>query len=220
MNALKIFCKAGLLLAVCCSAGCFGAASSTYVAKDVDVRGKPSKFEHRQKARSVEEAIARMLTDPTFDESYREVAELAKAAGRKKPVLAIKPIQNNTGDGKSDSAATHQIFKSLQASLRKTGKFEIVDYTQRQALIKTVIDGNNNGDDGGAIQPIGTYKSPNLILTGDIRRDETEDRGRKVYFHFLNLEIQSTATGTVFWNDTVEIAKQEPSRGRFGFRGR
>ena len=142
MNALKTFCKAGLLLAVCCSAGCFGAASSTYVAKDVDVRGKPSKFEHRQKARSVEEAIARMLTDPTFDESYREVAELAKAAGRKKPVLAIKPIQNNTGDGKSDSAATHQIFKSLQTSLRKTGKFEIVDYTQRQALIKTVIDGN------------------------------------------------------------------------------
>ena len=220
MKTLKTLTTAGLLLAVCCSVGCNGAVSSPYVPKDEDVLGRASRFEHRQKSRSVEESVDRMLTDPTFDGSYREVAERAQAAGRKLPVLAVKPILNNTGDGRSDSAATRQMFEALKAALRKTGKFEVVDYTQRQALIKTVIDGNNNGDDGGAIQTIGTYKSPNLILTGDIRRDETEDRGRKVYFHFLNLEIQSTATGTVFWSDTVEVAKQEPSRGRFGFRGR
>ena len=216
MNTLKLFCPAGLLLAVCCSAGCHGVASSPYVSRDEDVLGRASKFEHRQKARSVEEAVARMFTDPTFDESYREVADQAKAAGRKRPVLAVKPILNNTGDGRSDSVATRQVFEAIKASLRKSGKFEVVDYTQRQNLIKTVTDGNNYGDDGGAIQGIGGYRSPNLILTGDIRRDETEDRGRMVYFHFLNLEIQSTATGTVFWSDTVEVGKQEPARGSFG----
>lgn len=220
MNMFKTFCVAGLLLAICCSAGCHGAVSSPYVPKDEDVLGSASKFEHRQKARSVEEAIDRMLTDPTFEESYREVVERAKAAGRKRPVLAVKPILNNTGDGKSDSAATRQIFEALKTKLRKTGKFEVVDYTQRQSLIKTTIDGNNYGDDGGAIQNIGGYRSPNLVLTGDIRRDETEDRGRKVYFHFLNLEIQSTATGTVFWSETVEVGKQEPSRSSLGLRRR
>ena len=215
MKTLKTLTTAGLLLAVCCSVGCNGAVSSPYVPKDEDVLGRASRFEHRQKSRSVEESVDRMLTDPTFDGSYREVAERAQAAGRKLPVLAVKPILNNTGDGRSDSAATRQIFEALKAALRKTGKFEVVDYTQRQSLLKTVVEGNNTGDDGGALQAIGAYRSPNLVLTGDIRRDETEDRGRRVYFHFLNLEIQSTATGTVFWSDTVEVGKQEPSRGFF-----
>lgn len=220
MKTLKTLTTAGLLLAVCCSVGCNGAVSSPYVPKDEDVLGRASRFEHRQKSRSVEESVDRMLTDPTFDGSYREVAERAQAAGRKLPVLAVKPILNNTGDGRSDSAATRQMFEALKAALRKTGKFEVVDYTQRQSLLKTVIEGNNTGDDGGALQAIGAYRSPNLVLTGDIRRDETEDRGRRVYFHFLNLEIQSTATGTVFWSDTVEVGKQEPARGLFGSRRR
>ena len=125
MKTLRTLSTAGLLLGVCCSAGCNGAVSSPYVPKDEDVLGRASRFEHRQKARSVEEAVDRMLTDPAFDESYREVADQAKAAGRKRPVLAIKPILNNTGDGRSDSVATRQVFEALKASLRKIGRAHV-----------------------------------------------------------------------------------------------
>ena len=218
MNVVKTLSSAITLLVICCSSGCHGVPKSPYVGPTDDVPGKPDRFEPRQMSRSVTESIERLLTDPMFPTNYVIVLKKAREAGRPLPVLAVKPVLNNTGNGIGDSS-THQIFEALKTGLRKTGKFEVVDYTQRQALIRTVIDGTNTGDDSGALDNIGKYRSANLILTGDIRRDETDDRGRKVYFHYLNLEMQSTATGTVFWSDTIEVAKQQPRHGMFR-RGR
>lgn len=219
METLDKIAALGLIVVVCCAAGCLGypPPPSPYVSNSDDVVGRASRFEHRQKTRSVAEAIERMQTDPTFTAGYQEALAQAKAAKRRLPVLAIKPILNNTGDGRGDAAATKQIFEALKTGFRKTGLFEIVDYTQRKALNDTLLAGADSGDDDGALQAIGNYRSPNLVLTGEIRRDETDETGRRVYFHFLNLEIQSTATGTVFWSDTIEVAKQLVKRGSVDF---
>ena len=40
-------------------------------------------------------------------------------------------------------------------------------------------------------------------MTGELRRERTDEPGRTVYHHFLNLEMTDTSTGTVFWSDTA-----------------
>lgn len=199
-------CCATLLLA-----GCAGVAPSPYASPTEDVVGSPSRFEPRQLSQAVATAIQKMLTDPTFTDSYGGVSARAAELGRRLPVLAVTPVANNSGDGRGD-ASTRQVFEALKNGLRKTGRFEVVDYVRRGDITGTVRAGRGAGDDDEALQHFGSYLSPDLILSADITRDVTDDRGRKVYFHYLNLTMQSTETGSVFWSETIEVAKQVQQR--------
>ena len=181
-----------------------------YLDHNEDVFGSASQMEYTQKSRSITHIIAQMLTDPMFTEQYDAAHSRAIAAGRKRPTIAVRPIENNTGDGRSDSAVTGQMYRELLTALRKTTKFEMIDYARRSQMKKTVVAAVDDGENSANLQHIGEYTSADFIMTGELRREETDDGDRVVYHHFLNLEMTDTSTGTVFWNDTAQpTAKYE-----------
>ena len=175
-----------------------------YLDHNEDVFGSASQMEYTQKSRSITHIIAQMLTDPMFTEQYDAARSRAIAAGRKRPTIAVRPIENNTGDGRSDSAVTGQMYRELLTALRKTTKFEMIDYARRSQMKKTVVAAVDDGENSANLQHIGEYTSADFIMTGELRREFTDDVNRKVYHHFLNLELTDTSTGTVFWSDTAQ----------------
>lgn len=213
------FSNALCLLSVCavsaCVSGCRDVQPEPYVHPAANVVGKPSEFEPTEKLYTVQEMVENMLKDARFTENYKRVCQVASRQGRARPVLCVKYPENRTGDGRSDSQACSMIFAALQDALWKTGLFDVVDYTIRPALTGTVSGGSNNGDDDDDVQYFGKYKSPNLVMTGHLTRDETDDHGRKVYFHSLRLQVQYTTDATAFWSDTKIVSKQTPERKRF-----
>ena len=199
------------LLVICAVASIVGCAPWNegvgYVPVDDDVKGHSGTMEYTQKRRSVVESVERMLTDPMFTQNYDQARRRALDAGRSLPTIAINPLQNNTGDGRSDSEATGQLYRELQTALRKTGKFVLIDRIRRKQMTDAAIAGVNNGEESGAIQHVGAYASADFTITGDLRREATDDGGRMVFHHFLNLEMVDSASGALFWSDTVTVAK-------------
>ena len=181
-----------------------------YLNPDDDVFGKADRLEYTQKHRSIVKVLEQMKTDPMFTTQYDAAKKRAADAGRALPTVAVRPIENNTGDGRSDSAVTGQMYRELIAQLRKTRLFEVIDYARRSQMKKTVVAAVDDGENSANLQHIGEYTSADFIMTGELRREETDDGDRVVYHHFLNLDMTDTSTGTVFWNDTAQpTAKYE-----------
>ena len=175
-----------------------------YMNPNDDVFGRTDRLEYTQKHLSIVKVLEQMKTDPMFTTQYDAARKRAAAAGRVLPTVAVRPIENNTGDGRSDSAVTGQMYRELLTQLRKTGLFEMIDYARRSQMKKTVVSAVDDGEAPSNLDHIGNYTSADFIMTGELRREQTDDRGRAVYHHFLNLEMTDTSTGTVFWSDTAE----------------
>jgi len=188
-------------------AGCATGPGRGYLDNEEDVYGKASKMEYSQKHRKVAESVERLLTDPMFTTNYDKARKRAADAGRTLPTISINPIENNTGDGRSDSAATGQLYRELLTAIRKTGKFEMIDRMRRKQMTDATIAGNNAGEDSGALQNVGNYTSADFVMTGELRREATDDERRQVFHHFLNLELIDSASGTVFWSDSMPVTK-------------
>ena len=171
---------------------------------DDDVFGKPGSLTYPQKSLALVNVLEKMKTDPMFSSQYDKARKRALDAGRTLPTIAVRPIENNTGDGRSDAAVTGQMYRELLTALRKTGLFEVIDYARRHQMKKTVVDAVDDGEAPANLEHIGNYTSADFIMTGELRREQTIDRGRAVYHHFLNLEMTDTSTGTVFWSDTAD----------------
>jgi len=178
--------------------------SRGYMDPNDDVFGKSSRMEYTQKRLALVNVLEKMRTDPMFSSQYDKARKRALDAGRTLPTIAVRPIENNTGDGRSDSAVTGQMYRELLTALRKTGLFEMIDYARRTQMRNTVVSAVDSGEAPSNLEHIGNYTSADFIMTGELRREQTDDRGRAVYHHFLNLEMTDTSTGTVFWSDTAE----------------
>ena len=203
----KLFFSA-LIVAACTGCVTHSPGNSTgYIDPDEDAYGSSSRMEFSQMRRALTVAVERMLTDPMFSTGYSAAQKRAKAAGRTLPTIAINPIENNTGDGRSDSAAAGQLHRELYTAIRKTGKFEMIDRTRRKQMRDANVNGVDDGEDSLNIQSIGNYTSADFVMTGDLRREATEERRRTVYYHLLNLELTDSASGTLFWSDTVTETK-------------
>ena len=110
-----------------------------YMNHDDDVFGRTDRMEYTQKHRSVADVFEKMRIDETVN--YIAAKERAKARVKAahpdlapdvvekiaKPTIAVRPIENNTGDGRSDSAVTGQMYREIITQLRKTGMFEIIE---------------------------------------------------------------------------------------------
>lgn len=197
---------------VVCAAGCVSGPRRGYLNPADDVIGRPGRMEYTQKSRAISQVIEQMLSDPMFTTQYAAACSRAGAARRTLPTIAVRPIENNTGDGRSDSVATGQIYRELIARLRKTQKFELIDYARRSQMKKTVVAAVDDGESPANLQHIGNYTSADFIMTGELKRERTDDGDRVVYHHFLNLEMTDTATGTVFWSDTADPTFKFESR--------
>lgn len=197
-----LFVSAALVLA-----GCATGPGRGYLDKEEDVFGKASRMEYSQKHLKVAESVEKLLTDPMFSQNYKKACVRAQEAGRTLPTIAINPIENNTGDGRSDSEATGQLYRELLTAIRKTGKFVMIDRVRRAQMTAANIAGNNAGEDSAAIQSVGSYASADFVMTGELRREHTDDEDRHVYHHFLNLEMIDSATGMVFWSDSMAVPK-------------
>lgn len=180
--------------------------SRGYKNPDDDVFGKASRMEYTQKRLAIVDVLEKMKTDPMFTPNYDKARKRALDAGRTLPTIAVTPIENNTGDGRSDAAVTGQMYRELITALRKTGLFEIIDHTRRSRMRNTIVSAVDNGESADNLQHIGNYTTADFVMTGELRRESTDDENSKVYHHFLNLELTDTATGTVFWSDTATPA--------------
>ena len=196
-------CASMAALVAGCETGRHG-PSRGYMNPDDDVFGKPPRTGYTQKSLALVIVLEKMKTDPMFSSQYDKARKRALDAGRTLPTIAVRPIENNTGDGRSDAAVTGQMYRELLTALRKTGLFEVIDYARRHQMKKTVVDAVDDGEAPANLEHIGNYTSADFIMTGELRREQTIDRGRAVYHHFLNLEMTDTSTGTVFWSDTAD----------------
>ena len=176
-----------------------------YVNPDDDAFGRSDGMEYTQKKLAMVQIIEKLLTDPMFTPQYDNARKRALAAGRTLPTIAVRPIENNTGDGRSDSDATGQLYRELITAIRKTGKFEMIDYTRRKGMMTTAVGGVDSGEAPSNLEHIGNYTSADFIMTGELKRERTGD----TYHHFLNLEMTDTASGTVSWSDTATVGKYE-----------
>ncbi|MGN0833626.1 MAG: hypothetical protein ACI4RD_08280 [Kiritimatiellia bacterium] len=188
-------------------AGCATGPGRGYLDTEEDVYGKSSRMEYSQKHRKVAESVERLLTDPMFTTNYDKARKRAADAGRALPTISINPIENNTGDGRSDSEAAGQLYRELLTAIRKTGKFAMIDRMRRKQMTAATIAGNNAGEDASALQSAGNYVSADFVMTGELRREATDDGRRQVFHHFLNLELIDSASGVVFWSDSMPVAK-------------
>lgn len=175
-----------------------------YLNPDDDVFGKADRLEYTQKHRSIVKVLEQMKTDSMFTTQYDAAKKRAADAGRVLPTVAVRRIENNTGDDRGDSVATGQMYRELIAQLRKTKLFEVIDYARRSQMKNTGIAAVDDGENAANLQHVGEYTSADFIMTGELRREQTDDGDRVVYHHFLNLEMTDTSTGTVFWNDTAQ----------------
>ena len=175
-----------------------------YMDPNDDVFGRTDRMEYTQKHLSIVKVFEQMKTDPMFATQYDAAKKRAADAGRVLPTVAVRPIENNTGDGRSDSVATGQMCREIITQLRKTKLFEMIDYARRSQMKKTVVAAVDDGENPANLQSIGEYTSADFILTGELKRERTDDGDRVVYHHFLNLEMTDTSTGTVFWSDTAQ----------------
>ena len=184
------------------AAGCSSARGPGFFGPNDNIPGRAVRMSITEKRISVAEIVEKMLTDPVFRDRYGEAKSRAASSGRAMPSLAVLPLTNNTGDGRSDSDACGQTYRDLLTALRKTGMFEMIDYSRRAGMKAAVVAAVNAGESPDALQTIGDYRTADFVLSGDLRREKTHDR-RIVYHHFLNLEMTDTFAGTVVWSDTA-----------------
>ncbi len=213
MSANKLIC--GIAVPLLIAAGCNAVRpgpSRGYGDPDDDVFGEPSRMEYTQKHRSISVVIGQLLTDPMFTVNYDKACKRAKNSDRTLPTIALRPIENNTGDGRSDALATGQMYRELLTEIRKTQKFEMIDYARRSQMKNAVVSAVDAGENSANLEHIGNYTSADFIMTGELRRERTDDSGMKTYHHFLNLELTDTSSGTVFWSDTAEPVVKRTDR--------
>ena len=148
--------------------GCATGPRLGYLDPEEDVYGRASRMEYAQKRRTVVASVERLLTDPLFTQNYDRARKRALDAGRSLPTISISPIENNTGDGRSDSSATSQLYRDLLTAIRKTGKFLMIDPMRRRQMTDALIAGTNAGEDAAALQGIGSYTSADFVLTGEL----------------------------------------------------
>lgn len=185
-------------------AGCASSGSgSRYVNEETLVFESADTLTQSERSRLVTEVVERMLTDPTF--SVRYAAKKKAKSDGSLPVVALSALENNVGDGRSDSLAMGQFSRELMVALRKTGKFDVIDDLANPALVNRVMTGNDNGETMAAAQNFGDYAPPDFYVSGDLRR--FLDSG--IYTHCLNLQMLDTSTRRVFWSDTAKILKRK-----------
>lgn len=192
-------------LAVACL-GCRGPARMGYMDPSDNVFARPDNLSQSEKRRSVADAIARMQTDQAFMSVYSAVKNRRMG---KLPVVAIRPFENNTGDGVDDARATASSYKACLTALRKTGLFTVKDDTRSGALVDRVKAGNDNGEQIGALANFGNYDAPDFYLQGELVKSFDDDvaERRHVFTHDLNLVMLESAGNNVAWSETVEVVK-------------
>lgn len=192
-------------LAVVCM-GCRGPARMGYMDSADNVFASPERVSQAEKRRSVADALARMQTDAAFMSVYAAAKNRRMGA---LPVVAIRPFENNTGDGVDDARATGAIYKTCLTALRKTGLFVLKDDTRAMALIDRVKAGNNNGENVNALGNFGSYDSPDFYLQGELVSNMDDDvaERRRVFTHDLNLVMLDAVGSNVAWSETVEVVK-------------
>lgn len=194
-----------LALAVVCL-GCQGPARMGYMDSADNVFARPDSLSQSERRRSVADAISRMQTDAAFMSVY---AAVKNRRMDRLPVVAIRPFENNTGDGVDDARATASIYKACLTALRKTGLFTVKDDTRSGALVDRVKAGNNNGEQIGALANFGNYDAPDFYLQGELVKSFDDDvaERRHVFTHDLNLVMLESVGNNVAWSETVEVVK-------------
>lgn len=189
------------------AAGC----TSLYGDPDEDVYGRQHRLEYSQKSRAIQELVGRVQHDPGVAKFYGDTLDLAETRGHDLPVILVGDIEDNTGSGESDYAATAQIRDELKAELRATGRFDVIDLATRQRMWELVSKDADSGASGENVQSHGKYLPGDLVLEGELRRDRASgNRGGLVYYHFLNLRLLNPQTGLEVWQGSARFRKDWP----------
>ena len=190
------------MLLVALAAGCQTAPTSRYGDVDDDIYGRKDKMEYTQKSRSVTEAVEAILTDPDFTYSYKAAMKRAKKRGHARPVIIVNQIEAGEDPETTNYEATSQMRKELKMALRKTRKFLVVDLQERALMNRTVIEDVDGGAAGGNLDSYENYAAAEFVMTGDLQKESTGN----IYFHFFNLQMTDTSSGTE-WNEIVRMRK-------------
>ena len=134
------------------------------------------------KSLAVTEMVELLISDPGFSSMYEKAKGIAKSRGRELPTIVVAaPIENNCGAGVSDRVFG-QMFRELQISLRRTGKFRVIDYSLAKIGIDIVLKEPDNGIRPDNIQNYGNYAPADFWMFCQVGKD-----GSKLYF--LNAQI-------------------------------
>ena len=99
------------------------------------------------------------------------------------------------------------MYRELQNSIRKSGKFTLIDRAVRKQVTQNAIDAVDAGEGAAAIGGVGSYTAADLVITGELRKEQTQEGDVTVYHHFLNLMMTDSSDGTLFWSESIPVTK-------------
>lgn len=136
-----------------------------------------------EKRLMVQDAIAKLVSNPVFPKLYDEAKKRAQASGKSLPVVQVEYFEYNESDGgRNMKRALRSLHSRTLAALQKTGLFMVFDPTLAP---------------GVAISPDGIdYQAADFKMTGTLIREETGALS-------LELNMQDVRSALIFWSDVV-----------------
>lgn len=145
-----------------------------------------------------EDALRNLKTDWETSQAHKRLRD---RIGNRLPVLVVQPLE---GYAPLNRNHTVLIYRNLQKGLRRSGLFDVVDDRDTKNLIDRQVAGSDDlGENGDGLQPIGTFRSPDLVMMGDLRCED--DGGAKMYC--LSLRVVDAKTRAEYWSDIVRRTK-------------
>ena len=141
-----------------------------------------------------EKMTRKMLTYPTIEEALK----------KKRPILAISPLINQT----SDNVDVSLIEGSITKQLGQSGKFSFTDSTKiSTAQTAATKDQLFASIDINVAKKIASTLNADYLLYGSLKNIiRTKATSKEVYYSF-NLHMLDTKTGKLVWQDNEEILK-------------
>ena len=141
--------------------------------------------------------VGRFSSDPQL----LGTLEGARSSLRGKPAMAVRSFEDNTGRRHYYQLQT--LAMDFRNRVRKTGLLDVKDDAACQEIIDRLNFSANGGlEDNAMPAPCSPSVTPDFVLTGELRRGETED------FSILFLMLHDRS-GVLVWSDRALIEEEK-----------
>jgi penicillin-binding protein activator len=138
----------------------------------------------------------------TVNKMLTSMYDFLKNEWKKPAYLQVKKFRNMTSEHIDTQIITNEIATNL---IKKRIKF--IDDTLTEDSLKEMEDGMTGIIDPEFAVPIGSAKSPNMYLSGDIRDNVRTVGGKRIQYLVVTLKLYNLKTREVEWQDQQEFLK-------------
>jgi len=142
----------------------------------------------------------------TVNKMVTDIYVFLKDEYKQPSFIQIKKFQNKT----SEHIDTNMIVSEIQTKLIQK-RIKFVDDTLESDALAEMEKGMTGRVDPDSAIPVGSLKSPNLYLTGDIRDNVRYVKGKKVQYLKVTFKLFNLKTNVIEWQSQQEFLKSSKS---------